>query len=148
MATINTAIAATTQADIGNRSKSTSKKRSGANSSSGPSRTSSKGTAETKQARHADDAPKTAKRGRPTAGGPAAAAKTGSASFREGSKGAAVVGLLGRKDGATLAELAKATGWQNHSVRGFLSGTLKKKHGIGIASGKDADGERRYRIVS
>ena len=56
--------------------------------------------------------------------------------------------LLRKKDGATIAQLAKATGWQNHSVRGFLSGTLKKKHGITVASEKASDGERRYRIAS
>ena len=77
------------------------------------------------------------------------ASKTdGTATFREGSKGATVTALLRKKDGATIAQLAKATGWQNHSVRGFLSGTLKKKHGITVASEKASDGERRYRIAS
>lgn len=69
--------------------------------------------------------------------------------FRAGSKAAAVVGLLSRDLGATLAELIEATGWQAHSVRGFLSGSLKKKKaGLAIESEKSNDGQRRYRIVS
>jgi hypothetical protein len=42
----------------------------------------------------------------------------------------------------------RATGWQAHSVRGFLSGTLKKKMGLRIDSAKLADGERTYRVAS
>ena len=68
--------------------------------------------------------------------------------FRDGSKGSTIAGLLKLKGGATIAELTKATGWQAHSVRGFLSGTLKKKAGLNIASEKGDDGERRYRIAS
>ncbi len=54
--------------------------------------------------------------------------------------------LLARRDGATLKELVAATDWQDHSVRGFLSGTIKKKLGLPITSTRDADGARRYRI--
>ena len=61
-------------------------------------------------------------------------------------KSAAVLALLGSKDGTTITEIATATGWQNHSVRGFLSGTVKKKLGREIASDV-VDGERRYRIA-
>jgi hypothetical protein len=50
--------------------------------------------------------------------------------------------------GASLQQLRKATGWQAHSVRGFLSGTLKKKMGLRVTSTKPQDGERTYRIVS
>jgi len=53
---------------------------------------------------------------------------------------------LGRDDGATIDELAKATGWQKHSVRGAMAGTLKRR-GHQIASTK-ADGIRRYRLVA
>ena len=63
---------------------------------------------------------------------------------REGSKKALVLELLRRKDGATLAEIAKATDWQNHSIRGFISGSLSKKMGLKIESIKREDGERRY----
>jgi len=65
----------------------------------------------------------------------------------DGSKKAAVLALLERKDGATLAELMKATGWQAHSVRGFLSGSLGKKMGLKIDSAKHQDGERTYRVA-
>ena len=44
--------------------------------------------------------------------------------------------------------LAKATEWQAHSVRGFLSGTIGKKMGTPVESSKRADGERAYRISS
>ena len=65
---------------------------------------------------------------------------------REGSKTAAVVALLERKGGATLAEIMKATGWQAHSVSGFISGTLGKKMGRTVESTKREDGERLYQL--
>jgi Protein of unknown function (DUF3489) len=65
---------------------------------------------------------------------------------REGSKTAMVLELLKRQEGAKLKEIMAATEWQAHSVRGFLSGTLRKKMGLQIESGKSADGERRYSI--
>ena len=61
-------------------------------------------------------------------------------------KSANVIALLRRNTGATIAELAKATGWQRHSVHGFMSGTLKKKQGLEIRSTKEGDEDRRYRI--
>jgi len=54
--------------------------------------------------------------------------------------------LLARRDGATLSELMSATEWQAHSVRGFLSGTVKKKLGLMLNSSRDADGTRRYAL--
>jgi len=61
-------------------------------------------------------------------------------------KSASVLSLLASKEGTTIADIAAATGWQNHSVRGFLSGTVKKKlgHEVSIAV---VDGKRRYRIA-
>jgi hypothetical protein len=56
--------------------------------------------------------------------------------------------LLQSKEGATVAEMTGATGWQAHSVRGFLSGSLKKKLGLEVTSTKSAAGERRYRMAS
>jgi hypothetical protein len=66
---------------------------------------------------------------------------------RDGSKKSIVLGLLRRKDGATLAEIAKATDWQNHSIRGFISGNLTKKMGLTVESTKNAAGERTYRVA-
>ena len=60
-------------------------------------------------------------------------------------KSAMVLALLGRKEGATLAELMGATGWQAHSVRGFLSGTVRKRLNLPLHS-KVTDDVRRYRI--
>jgi hypothetical protein len=81
---------------------------------------------------------------------PAAAKKTpkakdAAATPREGSKKQIVLGLLRRKDGATMAEIAKATDWQNHSIRGFISGNLTKKMGLVVESSKNEAGERTYR---
>lgn len=55
--------------------------------------------------------------------------------------------LLNRPKGATLAELSKATGWQSHSVRGFLSATVRKIEGITLATDVEAGKPRRYRIT-
>jgi hypothetical protein len=73
--------------------------------------------------------------------------KTKAAGAREGSKTAKVVALLGRPTGATLKELMKATGWQSHSVRGFISGALGKKLALKVESTKREDGERLYKIA-
>jgi Protein of unknown function (DUF3489) len=73
-------------------------------------------------------------------------AKKKSEAVREGSKSAKVLDLLKRPDGATLKELMKATGWQAHSVRGFLSGGVGKKMGLTVASAKGEDGERSYSV--
>jgi hypothetical protein len=54
---------------------------------------------------------------------------------------------LRSKEGATIAEMAKATGWQTHSIRGFLSGHVTKKMGFVVESSKDDGGERTYRIA-
>ena len=69
-------------------------------------------------------------------------------SAREGSKKAEILALLRRVGGATLPELMAATDWQAHSVRGFLSGTLRKKMGLTVESAKRQDGDRVYSIVS
>ncbi len=55
--------------------------------------------------------------------------------------------LLHSPDGATLAQLAEATGWQPHSVRGAMAGALRKKHGLIITSEK-VEGTRVYRVTS
>jgi Protein of unknown function (DUF3489) len=70
-----------------------------------------------------------------------------SRAVRGGSKQAKLIELLRRPQGASLSEMQKATGWQAHSVRGVMSGALKKKLGLSISSRKDESGERRYRIT-
>ena len=70
------------------------------------------------------------------------------AAARPGTKTAKILALLRRPSGATLQELRKATGWQAHSVRGFLSGILKKKMGQCVDSAPRDNGQRAYRLVS
>jgi hypothetical protein len=62
------------------------------------------------------------------------------------SKQDAVITMLRRPEGATVDEVARATGWQRHTVRGVFSGTLKKKLGLTLASGQEERG-RVYRIA-
>jgi hypothetical protein len=69
------------------------------------------------------------------------------ASPRAKSKLATMIELLNRRDGATLAEIAKVTAWQHHSIRGAISGALKKKLGLNIASDATEGRGRVYRIV-
>ena len=59
---------------------------------------------------------------------------------------AKVLDLLKRDGGATTKELLKVTGWQPHSLRGFLSGTVGKKMGLTVVSAKGEDGERSYSV--
>lgn len=90
---------------------------------------------------------------KPAAMQPPAAAPTASkAAVGDGSQTARVtkhdrvLTLLTRREGATISEMMEATAWQQHSVRGFLAGTVKKKLGFTLTS-KKIDGElRRYRI--
>lgn len=56
--------------------------------------------------------------------------------------------LLSRKEGASIAEMMQATKWQQHSVRGFLAGTVKKKLGFQLTSSKEKDGARRDDIAT
>lgn len=59
-----------------------------------------------------------------------------------------ILTLLKRKDGASLEELQKVSGWQAHSVRGFLSSQVRKLPGVKLQSSKANDGVRRYTVVS
>jgi hypothetical protein len=77
----------------------------------------------------------------------AKAPETPESPTREGSKSAAVLALIQRAKGATLAEIMEATSWQAHSVRGFISGTLGKKMGLKVESAKREDGTRFYSIA-
>jgi hypothetical protein len=64
------------------------------------------------------------------------------------SKHDALLKLLRGNSGTTLAQMQKATGWQPHSVRGFLSGTVKKKLGLRLMSKEGKNGERRYSVAA
>jgi hypothetical protein len=76
---------------------------------------------------------------------PARAKPPGKVPAPASSKSETIRRLLERRGGASIAELSEATGWQAHSVRGYLSGTLKKKLGLTLISAKE-DGGRRYRL--
>jgi hypothetical protein len=111
--------------------------------------TMTKGASTKKNAPRAKKGAKEAKPAAKNATGKKAGKKAHDAkptSAREGSKKQIVVELLSRKNGATLAEIMDATGWQKHSVRGFISGTLTKKMDFPVASLKNDKGERFYRI--
>jgi hypothetical protein len=74
------------------------------------------------------------------------AAKKAAATPRAESKGAKILEMIARAKGATLAEIMKATDWQAHSVRGFIS-TAAKKHDVKVESAKNETGERTYKIA-
>ena len=95
----------------------------------------------------ADVTPKKSKAGKkdsPPKKAPKGGKKAGAA--RDGSKAAKILDLLKRPEGATLGAIMKASSWQAHSVRGFISGTLGKKMGLTVTSTKGDDGERTYSI--
>ena len=65
---------------------------------------------------------------------------------REGTKQATLIAMLRAPDGATIAEIMTATGWQSHTVRGAMSGALKKKLGLEVTSAKVEDRGRVYKL--
>ena len=65
---------------------------------------------------------------------------------RQGTKTDQILALLRQPSGATLESITKATGWQAHSVRGFMSGTISKKMGLNVTSSKEDDGDRNYSL--
>jgi hypothetical protein len=73
-------------------------------------------------------------------------AKAAKPEARSGSKTAKILDLLRRPGGASAKELLKATGWQPHSLRGFLSGQVGNKMGLALTSAKGEDGERVYAL--
>ncbi len=110
-------------------------------------KTTKKASVGGRRAHGAPKKPKSGKKATPAKKTPKArkAEKKGD-SARDGSKTAKVLELLKRPGGVTGKELMKATGWQPHSIRGFLSGTVGKKMGLTVASTKGEDGERSYSI--
>ena len=66
---------------------------------------------------------------------------------RTGTKQALLIDMLRRDEGATIEEVAAATGWQSHTVRGAIAGALKKKLQLDVGSAKVEGRGRIYRIV-
>lgn len=81
------------------------------------------------------DSPQTAESNEPPA-----PSKPDLSAIRQGTKRAQALDLLRRPEGATIGEISAATDWQAHSVRGFISGTLKKKLSLAVTS--ETEGER------
>jgi hypothetical protein len=81
----------------------------------------------------------------PAAENPSAEAKP---QTREGTKQATLIAMLRRPEGADLDEIAEATGWQKHTIRGAISGALKKKLGLEVTSTKDHQNRRVYRLTT
>ena len=86
-------------------------------------------------------------RNRLSAPGRQTKAKASPTNVRQGTKQALLIDLLGRKNGATIDEIVEAIGWQPHSVRGAISGALKKKLGLTVESDVIKDRGRVYRIA-
>ncbi|MGB6542066.1 MAG: DUF3489 domain-containing protein [Xanthobacteraceae bacterium] len=78
---------------------------------------------------------------------PMRAGKIQARSSLSGTKQETVLALLAQPTGATIAAVTKATGWQQHSVRGFLAGVVRKRLKLKLGSTK-VDGVRVYRIAS
>lgn len=66
---------------------------------------------------------------------------------RDNSKQAQVIAMLKRLGGATIPQICETTGWQPHTVRGLLAGSIKKKLGLNLYSTADETGQRVYRVV-
>ena len=88
------------------------------------------------------------RRAEPKPSGPKPKGGTPPPAVRPGTKQALMIDLPKRRKGVTIEEIVEATGWQPHSVRGAISGTLKKKLGLKVNSEKPSDGPRRYRIAA
>ncbi|MFN4343448.1 MAG: DUF3489 domain-containing protein [Azonexus sp.] len=67
--------------------------------------------------------------------------------IRSGTKLASIINAMRNPDGATIAQMMADTGWQAHSVRGAISGMVRKRLGYTLVTEKGADGQRAYRIA-
>ncbi len=69
------------------------------------------------------------------------------ATIRPGTKLASIIDAMRNPDGATIAQMMAGTGWQAHTVRGAISGMVRKRLGFEVITEKGADGQRSYRIA-
>jgi hypothetical protein len=83
-----------------------------------------------------------------TAGAVTSAKARKHAASKPKTKLAQLEAMLRRPDGATVEQISKSLDWRTHSVRGAMSGALKKKQGLTITSEKTDDGRRVYRIAA
>jgi hypothetical protein len=74
--------------------------------------------------------------------------KSAEAKTRANSKQAEVIGMLSRPKGITIPAIMNATGWQQHSVRGFFAAVVRKKLGLPLESEKKEGADRVYRILA
>ena len=92
-----------------------------------------------------EDTPK--RRGRPRKAAPTGADVAPAPKTRDGTKQAQLIAMLRRKEGATIAQITEAFGWEPHTVRGAFAGALKKKLGL-TATSEKIEGTRVYRLAS
>lgn len=97
-------------------------------------------------AKHGEDAREAAAAPTKAASPPALASARRERKTREGTKQALIIGMLKRPEGASIAEIAEATGWLSHTIRGMIAGALKKKLGLAIATDKVEGRGRVYKI--
>jgi hypothetical protein len=108
---------------------------------------STKSKRATAKAARKNPSQKNRSKGKATSKAAKASGRMTNSGVRPNSKLATVIAMLSRKEGATIEQVVKATGWQAHSVRGALSGAIKKKLGRTVVSAK-TDGTRSYRITN
>jgi hypothetical protein len=97
-------------------------------------------------ATHGEDAREAAATPTKAASQPAPASASRERMTREGTKQAFIIGMLRRPEGASIAEIAAATGWLQHTVRGAIAGAIKKKLGLAVATDKVEGRGRVYNI--